>query len=332
MSKKITLFLIIWMIGISHASSHDGFFNNRCYGYSSDVYASQEQSKDIINQYLNLPLTNMTEISFQQQCSKLDEEFFNISEENEVEAVNLVQIDILKNLIVDIDSKKPKDFKDKKSKSEPWKIRYLNNMNLPDDIAIYDALGKEHYLDEFESKTILVVFWATWSTSCVNDLIALDELKKDFRKLPFEVIPISVDYLDNKTIDEYFKKHNIRHINSYHDRNNKLFKAFSVVGLPTSFLISFDGEVIASLQGNVNWYNDSIRELIFSYIQTDFALPKNSYQDKSLNYSIRNIDKSLKNSKIIDVNIPVIKDNKQNLENSKEPIKDGNTSNIKKTN
>ena len=43
-------------------------------------------------------------------------------------------------------------------------------------------------------KQCLLVFWATWCGSCISELPSLENLAKDFRKLPFKIIALSQDY------------------------------------------------------------------------------------------------------------------------------------------
>ena len=65
---------------------------------------------------------------------------------------------------------------------------------FPDSIALFNDKGEKFFLDKIEDKPILLVFWATWCMHCVKEMASLDILKKDFRKLPIEILPISEDY------------------------------------------------------------------------------------------------------------------------------------------
>jgi len=163
------------------------------------------------------------------------------------------------------------------------KVEHLSGTNVPDDIIFFDEEKNQYSLDQFEGKTILLVFWATWSATCVKEMPDLDILQKDFRKLPFSVIPISEDYQDIKVIKEYFKSYQIRYLPIYHDYRNVLFKALGVVSLPTSVLIDPNGKIITSFVGNTNWHDEKIRETILSSIPGNYPEPKNSYNEQSLN-------------------------------------------------
>ncbi|WP_017443012.1 TlpA disulfide reductase family protein [Rickettsia gravesii] len=162
------------------------------------------------------------------------------------------------------------------------KLAFLRGSSVPDNIIFFDEEKNQYSLDQFEGKTILLVFWATWSAPCVKEMPDFDMLQKDFRKLPFSVIPISEDYQDIKVVKEYFKSYQIRYLPIYHDYRNELFKALGVVSLPTSILIDPNGKIVTSFVGNTNWYDEKVRDTILSAISGNYPEPKNSYNEQSL--------------------------------------------------
>lgn len=174
-----------------------------------------------------------------------------------------------------------------KFESNKPNIKILDGSNVPDSIIFYNEKEEKFSLDQFEGKTILLVFWATWCPSCVKEMPDLDILQKDFRKLAFEVIPVSQDYTGIKTVQDYYKNYDIRYLPIFHDYQNQLFKAFSIVGLPTSILIDADGKKLIAFVGEINWYDEEIRNIILSHIAGNNFLPKNSYRDQPLNQSVK---------------------------------------------
>lgn len=160
-------------------------------------------------------------------------------------------------------------------------VKFLSGTNVPTNVIFFDEEKNQYSLDQFERKTILLVFWGTWCSSCINELLDLDFLQKDFRNLPFEVIPLSDQGAE--IIKERFKSYNLRYLPIYQDYKNQLFDAFKVVGRPTSILIDVNGKTVASFIGNTNWYDEKIREIILSFIPGDHPELKNSYNEQSLN-------------------------------------------------
>lgn len=151
-----------------------------------------------------------------------------------------------------------------------------------DEIPFFDNNGERHFLYEFENNTVLLVFWATWCGDCVKEMLNLDILQKDFRKLPFKIITISQDFYDKNIIEKYFFSYDIKHLTIYLDYKNQLFNSFEVVGLPTSFLINQNGDVVVSFIGNTAWHNQEVREILLSHIPGNYITPKNTYKLQSM--------------------------------------------------
>lgn len=158
------------------------------------------------------------------------------------------------------------------------------------EVNFFDKEGNKIFLDQFEDKTILIVFWASWCGSCVEELPSLDGLQKDFKKLPFEIIAISEDFKGVEVAEAHFDKYGIRHLKLYHDYKNSLFKAMSVVGLPTAFLVDPEGRIKVIFKGNTKWHDDSIRDILLSEIPGNPEAPKNSYITTSLNKKITPVE------------------------------------------
>lgn len=154
------------------------------------------------------------------------------------------------------------------------------------ETPFYDAEGRKRYLEEFENDTVLLVFWATWCGTCVNEMDSLDTLAKDFRRLPFKIIAVSQDYQGIDVVNDFYKSYEIRHLEAYHDYRNQLFQDMNVVGLPCAFIISPNNKVVLSLKGEVKWHDEKIRELILREIKGNPETPKNTYKIPSVSFNI----------------------------------------------
>lgn len=159
------------------------------------------------------------------------------------------------------------------------------------EIPIYDTEGNKVFLDQYEGNTVLLVFWATWCGSCVGEMPSLDNLQKDFRKLPFKVIAASQDYQGMEVIKKHFAENEIRHLEIFHDYQNKLFRSLSIMGMPTAILINADGKMKINFKGPVKWHDEKIRAMLLEQIEGTPVTPKNTYKVISLN---KKVGKSVK--------------------------------------
>jgi len=211
-------------------------------------------------------------------------------------------------------------------------VKMLDGSLVPDTVIFYDDQGEQHSLDKFEGKTLLLVFWATWCSSCTKEMPDLDMLQKDFRKLPFTIIPVSQDYQGVEIVKKYYKDYGIRYLPIYHDFKNQLFKAMAIVGVPTAILISPEGKMLVSFIGAVNWFDEEIRDTILSNIPGNYPEPKNSYQEQlfsqPINKAVKTEDDSKKQNKEAQ-NLPQGTEQSGDVENDEKNLKNESGSNQK---
>jgi thiol-disulfide isomerase/thioredoxin len=137
---------------------------------------------------------------------------------------------------------------------------------LAPQIEFFDQNNNQHTLEEFEGKVLVVSFWASWCTICNKDMPELDKLQKDFRKKPLKVIAISEDFKGIDAVKSFYSANKIQNLEIFVDRKFKLFEAFQVVGLPTSFLIDKDGNIVAKAVSAVDWGATETHELLNQYL------------------------------------------------------------------
>ncbi len=147
---------------------------------------------------------------------------------------------------------------------------------FPPNTSFLDEDNKKILLEQFEGKVVLLVFWASWSSTCENEILSLDILQKDFSKLSFEVVLLSQDYIAMEEVKKYLQSREIKYLKCYYDLHNQLFKDMRVSGIPTSYLIGSNGKVQIIFYGHTKWYSDDIRNIILSKVIIDDDFPKNS--------------------------------------------------------
>jgi len=158
---------------------------------------------------------------------------------------------------------------------------------LDEDSYFFDSEGAKVFLERYEGSTVLLVFWATWCGACVNEIPVLDNLQKDFRKLPFKVIAVSEDYHGVQAVQKFFEEKEIRHLEIFHDYQNQFFKALSISSLPTALLIDANGKMKTRFKGRIKWHDEKIRAMILSEIAGNPETPHNTYKPRELNMQVR---------------------------------------------
>lgn len=176
------------------------------------------------------------------------------------------------------------------------------------EVAFFDEELHKRYIDQFDNKTILLVFWASWCGSCIDNMKNLDLLAKDFKKLDLQIIAVSEDYQGVDVIKRFYAENEIRFLEIFHDYQNAMFRDMGIISVPTAYIIEPEGKVRVILKGEIKWHDESIRKLILNHIKGNPELPKNSYKESGINLQL--------SKKMIDN--PANSVNNNNIKNQKQ--------------
>ena len=110
--------------------------------------------------------------------------------------------------------------------------------------------GKTVESHSFDGNVLLVTFFATWCSPCLQEIPALIELQSHLAEKGFSVIALSVDQGGTKTVTRLIDKAGINYPVLMADSHTT--QDFGgVFGIPTSFLINQNGNVVKSYPGYV---------------------------------------------------------------------------------
>ena len=126
------------------------------------------------------------------------------------------------------------------------------------DFTLTDLNGKSVSLSDFRGKWVIVNYWATWCPPCLEEIPDLVDLYEDNRDT---IVVLGIDF--EEVNEEYLKEFVDSHMISYPVMNTEpvpVTELGPVLGLPTSYIISPDGERVARQEGPVT------REAIEKYI------------------------------------------------------------------
>jgi len=101
--------------------------------------------------------------------------------------------------------------------------------------------------NELKGKWLYVDFWASWCGPCKKSFPFMNALQTTFKNENFKVIAISVD--DTKAAAEKFLKYNETNFWVFHDPKGILAEQFQVPGMPSSYLINPEGEIVHKHKG-----------------------------------------------------------------------------------
>lgn len=130
------------------------------------------------------------------------------------------------------------------------KIQIVKDNYYIDSIKLINYEEKASLLKEKKASFYIINFWASWCAPCIKEMKTLNALQQ---KAPYmRVITISQDR-NIKVAEDFFKKNNYQYLEKYFDKDKKIFEAFPIRGLPTTFIANKNFKVLAKVEGIIEW-------------------------------------------------------------------------------
>ncbi|MFI4984103.1 MAG: TlpA family protein disulfide reductase [Rickettsiales bacterium] len=132
---------------------------------------------------------------------------------------------------------------------------------LASNIPFFDREGSSHLLKEAKGKLVIVYFWASWCSVCVEEIKSLSKLAEElsFKDLnEIAIIAVSIDFKNQQRIGEFMAKHKITNLVIYFDPHKELMGSFEVKSIPTTFIVNKQGVVINGFERNINWKDKAV--------------------------------------------------------------------------
>lgn len=124
--------------------------------------------------------------------------------------------------------------------------------NPAPDFTVLDENGNEVKLSDFRGKPVVLNFWATWCYYCK---VEMPDFNKAFMKYPdVQFLMVNATYSSKETEAKArsFKSDNGYSFDIFFDKTGEAADSYNITGYPTTYLISAEGEVVASASGALN--------------------------------------------------------------------------------
>lgn len=135
------------------------------------------------------------------------------------------------------------------------------------DLEMTDLSGNKVHFKDFKGKVVILNFWASWCSPCLEEFPSMIKLFDNFDK---EAVILAVSQ-DNERADidaflKAFKGFDRPGIHIVYDTDKKIGGAFEVDRLPESFVFGPSGKLVKKIVGSINWYSEDSKAYIRSLI------------------------------------------------------------------
>lgn len=123
--------------------------------------------------------------------------------------------------------------------------------------------GESVDLGDFQGKVLIVNFWATWCAPCIKEMPSLDRLQAAFPDREFEVLAINQDRGGKRVAEPFLRdKLGLENLAIYLDAKFALGRAFKNRGLPATYAIDRQGNVVGGMFGPAEWDSEDAKKLV----------------------------------------------------------------------
>ena len=134
----------------------------------------------------------------------------------------------------------------------PGILRAASAAEKASDFSLKGVDGKTYTLSAYKGKVVLLNFWATWCPNCVEELPSLKKLSAMLKGRDFQIISVSIDE-DEGAVRGFLARQPLPFPVLEDPKRKVAFDLYAVFGVPASFLIDKQGQLIGRYYGSRDW-------------------------------------------------------------------------------
>lgn len=129
-----------------------------------------------------------------------------------------------------------------------------------------DLKGGSHTMSDFRGMPALVNYWATWCLPCVVELPSLDRFQQAYEgRIRVMAIAVQPDKKP-EDISRFLENRNTKNLAAYVDSTGQIMQNLGIRGVPTSFLIGSNGQILYRFEGDAHWDSADSRAFFDAFL------------------------------------------------------------------
>jgi len=126
--------------------------------------------------------------------------------------------------------------------------------------------GQSMSLADQKGDIILINFWATWCTDCVQEMPEFEKLYQKYHGKGLSIFAISIDQKGQPAVEAFLKKENLKLTYPILlDPDGHVARAYQLRWLPVTIVVGRDGRIIETVLGARPWGSKEIMKS-FDYL------------------------------------------------------------------
>ncbi len=128
------------------------------------------------------------------------------------------------------------------------------------DFTLKNLEGNEVTLQDYRGKVVFLNFWATWCGPCRMEMPSMEKLWQEFKEEEFVILAIDIRERPEKVMS--FVIEESLSFPVLLDETGQLAGAYGIRGIPTTFFLNPEGEIVGKAVGARDWAVENSFELV----------------------------------------------------------------------
>lgn len=108
-------------------------------------------------------------------------------------------------------------------------------------------------LSDYAGQVVVLNFWATWCAPCRAEMPSLQALQDEMGDGDLEVVTVAFGRHNPVQMKRFWAETGVNDLPLHIDPDSALARGLGVRGLPHTFVLDRDGQVVAQLIGEADW-------------------------------------------------------------------------------
>lgn len=128
------------------------------------------------------------------------------------------------------------------------------------DFTLEDLDGRESSLSSYRGKVVFLNFWATWCGPCRAEMPSMERLYAELPRDRFEILAVDMREFRGK-VAEFVDELDLT-FPVLLDERGVTGAMYGIRGIPTTYLVDKEGNLVARLVGSRQWDTAEVQEAI----------------------------------------------------------------------
>lgn len=128
----------------------------------------------------------------------------------------------------------------------------------------FDGNGAPTTIGQFNGKIAVLNLWATWCVPCAKEMPSLERLSVRLPSEAFVVVAVSQDKGGTAISKPFLDRIGMRSLAVYADPTGRLYRDLGGRGIPATFIVGQNGDLVARFEGAAEWDEPGIVDFLLS--------------------------------------------------------------------